>query len=79
MSVRSHARLILVLVLLALPVAFGWHNLNAAPAPQALLAQKCSFDGLNTIWTGKTQIVMGKIYYVMKCVNGHETLAESPS
>ena len=39
---------------------------------------KCPYDGLNTIWTGKTVILLSKTFYEMKCINGHETLAESP-
>lgn len=39
---------------------------------------KCPYDGLNTIWTGETVIILSKTFYTMKCINGHETLAESP-
>jgi hypothetical protein len=39
---------------------------------------KCPYDDLDTIWTGKTVILLSKTFYVMKCINGHETLAESP-
>ena len=37
--------------------------------------QNCQFDGLSLMWTGKTQIVEGKMWYVMKCIKGHIVLA----
>lgn len=41
-------------------------------------AARCQFDGLNATWTGQTQVVNARTYYVMKCLQGHTFLAESP-
>jgi len=38
----------------------------------------CPYDGLMLTWTGKTQIIEAKIWYVMKCVKGHLTLSPNP-
>jgi hypothetical protein len=43
------------------------------------LQQKCPFDGFSLVWTGKTVVINAKTWYVMKCVQGHEVLAESPN
>ena len=40
---------------------------------------KCPYDNLNTVWTGKTKIILSKRFYVMRCIHGHETLSESPN
>ena len=40
---------------------------------------KCPYDNFNTVWTGKTKTIFSKIFYVMRCTAGHETLSESPN
>ena len=45
---------------------------------EAASEYKCPYDDLDTIWTGKTQIVLSKPFYVMRCPHGHETLSKSP-
>ena len=39
----------------------------------------CPFCNFSTSWTGRTETINAKIWYVMKCVQGHETLSQTPS
>ena len=40
---------------------------------------KCPYDDLDTVWTGKTTVMLSKIFYFMRCPNGHETRSKSPN
>ena len=40
---------------------------------------KCPYDDLDTVWTGKTTVMLSKIFYLMRCPNGHETFSKSPN
>ena len=48
---------------------------------QRTLASECPFKhiGGRGIWTGKTKIVNAKIFYEMKCIQGHKWFADKPS
>ena len=70
-----------MLPVLAIAVSLiGISFLSAGPtaAPQLgtpEIAGSCPFDGFNTQWNGRTQIINAKIWYEMRCVNGHITLS----
>jgi len=75
---RRSLRLGLLMAALLLPMA----TIVARPATieaqvNSILAVKCPFDGTPSIWTGKTTIVDGQTWYVMKCNNGHEFLSKT--
>jgi hypothetical protein len=48
---------------------------------QRTLASECPFKhiGGRGMWTGKTKIVNAKIFYEMKCIQGHKWFADKPS
>jgi hypothetical protein len=41
------------------------------------IGAQCPFDTFQATWTGRTQIINGKTWFVMRCPQGHESLAES--
>ena len=46
---------------------------------QDTLYVKCPFDNNSGIWTGRTKVVNSRIWYIMKCVSGHEFLSPTAS
>jgi len=40
---------------------------------------KCPYDDLDTVWTGRTKVILSKPFYLMRCPHGHETLSKSPN
>jgi len=55
------------------------HNCDGACAhTKNITGAACPFDNTNGTWTGRTRTVNAKIWYIMRCTQGHEYLAESP-
>lgn len=50
----------------------------AGIAPEPTTATPCPFDKFQAVWTGRTETVNGQVWFVMRCPQGHETLARSP-
>lgn len=57
---------------------FAVMSLPTIVAATNRLAGTCPFDSTITTWTGQTETVNGRVWYVMQCVQGHRTLSPNP-
>ena len=57
----------------------GYVEKDGKCVPKATSSEyKCPYDSLDTRWTGETKVLLSKTFYVMRCINGHETLSDTP-